>query len=238
MSKRSPQVEDPCLTAAQCRAVDRYAIERLGIPGLVLMENAGRNAAELIARWARQRPAPAPGGPDVAVVCGRGYLGGDGLVIARHLLLRGLRVSVDLLGDPAGLSPDAAVNYRVVTNMGLKVRVMRNGRQIAAAARVWRRSAVLVDALLGTGFTGPVRQPMADVIRRINALARPLIVAIDVPSGLDADTGEASGPAVRAHRTITFLARKLGFSKRRARPCVGRVYVADIGAPLIGYQET
>jgi len=218
------------LTAAQCRAVDQHAIETLGIPGVVLMENAGRNAADLIEKWARRKRPSSPS--RIAIVCGRGNNGGDGFVIARHLAMRGFDVSVDLLGEPAGLSPDAAVNCAIVRKMGLPVRAMDEPELAAKAARRWRRSAVLVDALLGTGFAGDVREPLAGVIRRINALSGPLVVAVDVPSGLNADTGQPGGVAVKADHTITFLAMKTGFTRPAAKPYVGHVTVVDIGSPL------
>jgi hydroxyethylthiazole kinase-like uncharacterized protein yjeF len=218
------------LTAAQCRAVDQYAIATLGIPGVVLMENAGRNAADLIEKWTRQKRAASPF--RAAIVCGRGNNGGDGFVIARHLAMRGSDVSVDLLGEPAGLSPDAGVNYAIVAKMGLAVRPLNGSRALTQAVSRWRRSAVVVDALLGTGFAGEVREPLAGVIRRINELKSPLIVAVDVPSGLNADTGEPGGVAVRADRTVTFLAEKAGLGRRAAKTYAGKVTVVDIGAPL------
>jgi len=219
------------LTRAQCRVVDRYAINELGIPGVVLMENAGRNATDLIERWLRARRKGTNRGRRVAVICGRGNNGGDGFVITRHLVHRGYGVSVDLFGDPSSLAGDAAVNYAIVAQMGVSIRPLDRGRPLAGAARRWRRCDVLVDALLGTGFAGEVREPLASVVRRINALDGPLVVAVDVPSGLDADTGEPGGVAVRAHRTVTFLAAKVGYRKKAAKSYVGRLAVVDIGAP-------
>lgn len=207
------------------------------------MENAGRQAADFIAKKGlavasagrrgrtsgRQGRVSAP----VCIVCGRGNNGGDGFVIARHLALRGFEVSVDLFGEAGGLSADAGVNGAIVRNMGLPVRAIDTPRQLAAAARRWQRCGVLVDALLGTGFAGEVRAPLAEVIRRINALRGPVIVAVDVPSGLNADTGEPGGAAVEADYTVTFVAEKVGFARPGARRYVGRVAVADIGAPRL-----
>ena len=149
------------LTVARTRAVDRYAIEELGIPGPVLMENAGRNAADLIARWLPKRTAKPLSPSRVTVICGRGNNGGDGFVIARHLTNRGCRVQVDLVADPSGLSGDAAVNHGIAERMGVPIRVLGDRRALSAAARRWRQCEVVVDALLGTGFRGPVREPMA-----------------------------------------------------------------------------
>jgi len=230
------------LTREQCRAVDRYAIEQLGIPGVVLMENAGRNAADLIERWLRRRvsesspstsrPSPRRGSPPgrVAVVCGKGNNGGDGFVIARHLIHRGYRVGVALFGDPGSLAGDAAVNHAVLVRMGVRIRPLAES-SLAPAVRTWRQCHIVVDALLGTGFAGQVQGPLAKVIEAINNLAGPTIVAVDVPTGLNADTGEPGGAAIRASHTITFLAAKTGYSRPTARHCLGRVHVVDIGAP-------
>ena len=218
------------LTREQCRAVDKYAIEQLGIPGVVLMENAGRNAADLIEGWLRQRIRAGTSPGTVAIVCGKGNNGGDGFVIARHLIHRGYAVTVDLFGDPAALAGDAAINHNILARMGVRIGPLTE-RTLPAAARRWRRSAVLVDALLGTGFAGEVSGPLAKVIGAINELAGPMIVAVDVPSGLDADTGEPGGLAIRADRTVTFLAAKAGYSRPSAKPYLGRVSVVDIGAP-------
>lgn len=218
------------LTCAQCRAVDRYAIEELGIPGVVLMENAGRNAADLIEDWMRPRLAGRPAGR-VAILCGRGNNGGDGFVVARHLVNRGHEAWVDLMADASALAGDAAVNHAIVRKMGVPIRPLMDVNALPAAVERWQQADVIVDALLGTGFTGQVREPMAEVIRRVNALAGPLVVAIDVPSGLEADTGQVAGEAIRAARTVTFLAEKAGYACESARAYVGQVIVVDIGAP-------
>ncbi|MGQ9649948.1 MAG: NAD(P)H-hydrate epimerase [Phycisphaerae bacterium] len=219
------------LTCAQCRAVDKYAIEELGIPGLVLMENAGRNAADLIETWLAERTGDRKRPSRVAVICGRGNNGGDGFVVARHLVHRGHEVWIDLAAEPAKLASDAAVNHSIVEKMGVPIRLLTDLSAISEASQHWRRADVIVDALLGTGFTGAVREPMAEVIRQVNALSGPLVVAIDVPSGLDADTGQAAGEAVRAHQTITFLAEKSGYACKSARAYTGRITAVDIGAP-------
>ncbi|MBP7937792.1 MAG: NAD(P)H-hydrate epimerase [Phycisphaerae bacterium] len=232
----------PTLTREQCRAVDRYAIEQLGIPGVVLMENAGRNAADLIERWLRRgvsesspsksRPSPRvePRPDHVAVVCGKGNNGGDGFVIARHLIHRGYQVGVVLLGDPGTLAGDAAANHAVLVRMGVRIRPLTES-SLAPAVRTWRQCSIVVDALLGTGFAGQVQGLLAKVIEAVNSLAGPTIVAVDVPSGLDADTGEPGGAAIRANHTVTFLATKTGYLRPTARHYLGRVHVVDIGAP-------
>lgn len=243
------------LTREQCRAVDRYAIEELHIPGIVLMENAGRNAAELILKWVRSiarqpqrgrtgwsRQSRAIAANRVSIICGKGNNGGDGMVIARHLVRHGMQVAVDFTDDPRTLSGDATANYTIIKGMGLPTALLTPDKFAVAACR-WQQSVVLVDALLGTGFSGAVREPLAGIIQRINetrparsarrgSAPGPLIVAVDVPSGLDCDTGKVGGIAVRADRTVTFLAQKPGFATAVAKPYVGKVTVVDIGAPL------
>jgi NAD(P)H-hydrate epimerase len=221
------------LTCAQCREVDQYAIEELGIPGVVLMENAGRNAADLIEERLADRPGAQERPGRIAVVCGGGNNGGDGFVVARHLTHRGHEVWIDLMADPARLAGDAAVNHAIVQKMGVPIRPLCDLAAIPTAVHRWHRSDVIVDALLGTGFAGAVREPMAEVIRQINGLSGPLVVAIDVPSGLDADTGQVAGEAVRAHQTVTFLAEKSGYARESARAYTGRITVVDIGAPTM-----
>ena len=198
------------------------------------MENAGRNAADLIESWAAwMRGKKVAASPAVGIVCGRGNNGGDGLVIARHLAMRGFDVSVDLLGNPAGLSPDASVNFTIAREMGLPIRLLGDSRSLSGGARRWCKCDVLVDACWGRGSRERCAEPLAGVIRRMNELKAPLVVAVDVPSGLNADTGEAGEVAVRAGRTVTFLAEKVGFAVPGAKDYVGRsISVVDIGAPL------
>ncbi len=221
------------LSVAETRAVDRYAIEVLGIPGTVLMENAGRNTADLIERRLKKLQSDRSSPQHIAIVCGKGNNGGDGFVIARHLAHRGYLVDIDLFGRAEDLTGDAAVNHAIVQRMGLPIRRLHDRRTLAAAARRWQKSAVVVDALLGTGFNGQVREPLASVITTINGLRGPLIVAVDVPSGLNADTGVAEGPAIKADMTVTFVAAKSGYNQPTARKYLGRLHVVDIGAPTV-----
>ncbi|MEK6644840.1 MAG: NAD(P)H-hydrate epimerase [Planctomycetota bacterium] len=204
------------LTRAQVREVDRRAIEEYGIPGIVLMENAGRGAAEII-------QGRVPKGGSVAIVCGRGNNGGDGFVIARHLVNDGVTVHLLLTCESAQLSGDAATNYGIAERM--RIPVLRSDW-----VDTLQSADVVVDALLGTGFCGNVRPPLDAVIAAINA-ARGRIIAIDVPSGLDCDTGKPCNATVRAAETITFVARKTGFDAPGATAFTGAVHVFGIGAP-------
>ena len=211
------------LSRDEVRAVDRRAIEEFGVPGVVLMENAGRGAAEVLLALGARGP--------VVVCCGKGNNGGDGFVIARHLDNRRVPLRVLLFARPEELAGDAAVNYHIVRRSGLPIDVRAGGPVDEEALRGELAAAEwVVDALFGTGLTGPVRAPFDQVIAAINA-GPARVLAVDIPSGLDCDTGEPLGPAVRAHHTVTFVAPKKGFGNPAAGAWVGQVHVVDIGAP-------
>jgi hydroxyethylthiazole kinase-like uncharacterized protein yjeF len=211
------------LTAAQMRAVDRAIIEKLGLPSLVLMENAGRGVADLVVR---ERPRVL--GLDVRIVCGAGQNGGDGFVAARHLLRRGADVKVFLALPASKLGGDAAgfahVLHRFAPNSVTDL-------SAEADAKVWQErlsgAAVIVDALFGTGLHSDVTGVPAAAIAGMNTTDA-LRVAVDIPSGLDADTAEIRGSVVKAHVTATMGARKLGLVLDAEAP-VGRVEVIDLG---------
>jgi hydroxyethylthiazole kinase-like uncharacterized protein yjeF len=211
------------LTAAQMRAVDGAIIEKLGLPGLVLMENAGRGVAEIIAR-----ERPQLGGLCVRIVGGAGQNGGDGFVIARHLLGRGADVKVFLALPAAKIAGDAAAFLRVLRALKADVVIDLSAE---SQPRVWQErlcgAAVIVDALFGTGLHAQVTGVPAAAVAGMNATDA-LRVAVDIPSGLDADTGERHGSAVQAHITATMGARKLGLVLDAEAP-VGRVEVVDLG---------
>ncbi len=222
------------LTRQQVREVDRLAIQELGIPGVVLMENAGRNAAGIVLQRLEERSAQTGQLGTVSVVCGGGNNGGDGYVIARHLHNRGVEVKIYAITDPATLSGDAAVHHRICEKMRMLIEPITTQTQLLDTATSWGRAPVLVDALLGTGFQGAVRDHPAAVITAVNGVKTKYgtwILAIDVPSGLDCDTGLPSNATVRADATVTFVASKSGFTNPAARPYTGRVHIADVGAP-------
>jgi NAD(P)H-hydrate epimerase len=209
------------LSREQARALDRRAIEEFGVPGVVLMENAGRGAAELLRALGIRGL--------VAICCGGGNNGGDGFVIARHLHNQQVPVRLLLFGRPEELTGDAAINFHVIARLGLSIAVFAgNHVEGEALHRELRRAEWVVDALFGTGLTGPVRAPFDAVIAAINA-AGAKVLAVDIPSGLDCDTGQPLGPTVRATHTVTFLAQKKGFANPAAQEWLGHVHVADIG---------
>jgi hydroxyethylthiazole kinase-like uncharacterized protein yjeF len=227
--------EPPLLSRAQVRELDRRATHELGIPGAVLMENAGRAVAELVLARLRVDNLAGRRGPvpwRIAIVCGRGNNGGDGYVVARHLHNHGHDVDVASTAAAGELSGDAAAQRAIVERMGIPVATIAGERELADALERWRGCDALVDGLLGTGAVGAPRGAIARAIEAANSVAGPLKVAVDLPSGLDADTGEAPGACFVADATVTFVALKLGFAREDALRYLGQVAVADIGIGL------
>jgi NAD(P)H-hydrate epimerase len=216
------------LTRSQVRDVDRRAIAEFGIPALVLMENAGRGAADLLVALGVHGP--------VAICCGKGNNGGDGMVIARHLQNQGVSVAVHLFAVPEQLSGEAAVQWNIIQKAQISSRVWEQVDEGALAEELGRAEWIL-DALFGTGLNGPVRSPLDQVITTING-SPGRIFAVDIPSGLNADTGEPMGATIRARHTGTFVAAKKGYGNPAARAWLGKVHVIDIGVPLKLLQET
>eukprot|EP00913_Durusdinium_trenchii_P013428 g12609.t1 len=217
------------LSREEVRSVDRIAIDRFHIPGIVLMENAGRGAAELLMSLGIDGP--------VVICCGKGNNGGDGFVIARHLEIRGYDVRILLFCDRDELTGDAETNCRIAEAAGTPMRILTGDdidRQLpnALANCDW-----IVDALLGTGVQGSVREPFPRVIECINQSAAQ-VFAVDLPSGLDCDTGVPLGCCVKARHTATFVARKLGFDNAAAGEWTGDVHVIGIGVPPVVLHES
>jgi ADP-dependent NAD(P)H-hydrate dehydratase / NAD(P)H-hydrate epimerase len=204
----------PLLDAEAMRATDRWAIEQRGVPGLDLMERAGAGVARAVEVHAADGPA--------AVLCGKGNNGGDGLVVARLLREAGWQVTVICTAPPDELSGDARVNLQRLPGEG-PVTLAEGTRAIAGAT-------VLIDALLGTGFAGEPHGPTAEAIDALNA-ADASVVAVDVPSGVDASTGAVAANAVRAAVTVTFHAPKPGLWINPGKSCAGEVHAIDIGIP-------
>ena len=256
----------PVLTRDQVRRVDALAIERYGMSGLVLMENAGRGAVDALLAFDPSLqsesnsplagPPRGPGSPaerlstsnpegvalrlavgpkrhatpQVVILCGKGNNAGDGFVIARHLEIRGVATSVLLLASPSELTGDALANYAILQHTDVTVVDISRGPLEPQLAQHAANARWLVDALLGTGAKGEPREPFATAIRWMNAQpARRL--AVDLPSGLDCDTGEPAAATVQADLTTTFVAAKPGFQVPAAKPYVGELRVIDIGVP-------
>lgn len=208
--------------AEEMRAVDRAASELGHIPGIVLMENAALACVNELKKSHELR------GASVAIFCGRGNNGGDGLAIARHLHNLGAAVSVFLVSGNA-FSGDAEINYDIVTAMGLAVDTVTDTDGLDYVIRSFD---IVVDAILGTGIRGTVRGMAYDVIRLINENAE-YVLSVDVPSGIDSDSGDICGVAVNADKTVTFAAYKIGMLMYPAADCVGEVIVDKISMPEI-----
>jgi NAD(P)H-hydrate epimerase len=208
----------PLVNAEEMRELDRYTIETLGIPADTLMENAGRAVADELLR-------ELPDGAEVSIVCGRGNNAGDGLVAARHLHRENVDVCVILLGEADHLSGDAATNLERACQVGVPL-----------ADHEWRppTRGIVVDAIFGTGLSRDVEGVEADWIRRINACRAEAagavqVVAVDLPSGLCADTGAALGACIEADVTVALAVPKLGLTLEPGRSAAGRISVANIG---------
>lgn len=211
----------PPLSRSLVRQVDHDAVTQLGIPSLLLMENAARGVCEFVRGLSKV--------DRILILCGYGNNGGDGLAVARLLAAHGLLPEVFLITGGRALSADAMANLEMLTRSGLTVAIDEEVR-LQAALDSTGATDLLIDALLGTGIQGPVRAPFCDVISQINASpARTL--SVDIPSGLDCDTGQPHGLCVRAAWTITFVSEKIGFTRSESREWTGDVYVCPIGIP-------
>src|SRR5256885_1123068 len=222
---RVPCLPMRVLTAAQMREADRRTIEDVGIPSLVLMENAGGQvvaAIEAIHTDLLDR--------QVAVLCGRGNNGGDGFVVARTLLQRGVDVSVFLIGQVSDVRGDARVNLDILGRLGVTVVEISDGQAWELHLGEVRDCNPTVDAIFGTGLNAPVRGMIESVITDVNASGIP-VVSIDLPSGLSADSCDPIGESIEAGTTVTLAAPKLPLVLPPAENRAGDIVIADIGIP-------
>lgn len=232
------------------RAFDKHAIEECQVPGVVLMENAGRGAADVLSAMIevdrprasddRRRAFPSrhvrtPGQPAsyplnarVVVVCGTGNNGGDGFVVARHLLARGAEVSVILTGHSENVSGDARINHDAYIDLGGAFVEFPEGSPLDDLRSELARADYVIDAMFGTGLDRPITGRLLEIIGAFNA-AKARKVALDIPSGLDADSGAALGIAVEADDTVTFGHLKIGLLTPEGARLAGRVHVVDLG---------
>lgn len=213
------------LTSVQMRDVDRKTIEEIGIPGAVLMENAGLRVAAAV-----RGVFPEKEGLEVVVVAGRGNNGGDGFVAARHLHGDGYAVAVILLGRVSDLKGDALLNARICRNVGVLLVEAPDAASWSKSRRLLRGAGAVIDAVFGTGLVKPAEGLNARVIEDING-SPGLKVSVDVPSGLSSDTARLTGPAVRADMTVALAAPKICHVLPPAEGHVGVLVIADIGIP-------
>jgi NAD(P)H-hydrate epimerase len=212
------------LTRAQAREIDRLAVEKYHVPSILLMENAARSFVDAV-----RDDLPTSG--EIGVLCGGGNNGGDGLAIARHLRNRGYNTSVVLAVRPDTLKGDALVNWRITSAMeGYSAY-----HEDLTGVFILDECTLIIDALFGTGLTRPIEGAMADYVKACNGddrRPRCPVIAVDIPSGLDCDTGEPLGEfCIRADRTVTFVAEKAGFANPKSKPFTGDIVVGDIGCP-------
>jgi len=237
MEKYSPNKKMIVMSREQVRTFDAWAINTLGVPGVVLMENAGRSCAELI-----KEKLKGIAEPKVCIFCGTGNNGGDGYVIARHLLntrlgvgtsrsRSGFKVTVVICGDRSKIKGDAKLNLDILERLGQPIEQLDiAGTDIPGRVKAFAAdAALLVDGLFGTGLKGRLSDEYKQLIENINSQNRS-ILSVDIPSGLDCDTGQPLGAAIRATYTVTFVAVKKGFTfADTAAQYTGEIFVASIG---------
>ncbi len=226
---RADSIPMKILTAAEMNQVDRFTVERYGQTMAGLMENAGAQVPHVVLKYARD-----VSGKKIVILCGKGNNGGDGFVAARHLKLLGAQVQVFLFAALTDLKAEAAANANSWKNSGGNLQTVLTSHDLPDVNSALASAHVIVDSLLGTGVRGAVEGVLADAIEAVNAVAksnRALVIAVDIPSGLPADTGVALGPAIQATATVTFTAPKIGMVQPQAAEFVGELYVRNIGSP-------
>ncbi len=208
------------------REIDRKAIEKYEIPGIILMENAGRNVVEVILKM-----LPDPNKAKVAIFCGKGNNGGDGFVIARHLYNKRIDISVYLTTKVHNVltGGDTSTNLKILLNMNIEIKELQVD-DINRIEKELHGCNLIVDAIFGTGLSGEIREPVRSLIVKINESNAP-VVSVDIPSGLDCDEGTVLGTAVKASKTVTFVAAKTGFFKESGKEHTGELVVSDISVP-------
>lgn len=215
------------LSAMQMAEVDRLTTERYRIPSILLMENAGRSVADEI-----EKMCPGLDRKRIVVLCGRGNNGGDGFVAARYMALRGANPSILLFSQPEKLRGDALTNLEIAKSMGLQIQILATPAEAKPHLRKMEAPDVIVDALFGTGLAKPIGPDFRYVVEWINARnSEAFVAAVDIPSGIMADSPEIIGPAVRAALTVTFSALKLAQVMPPASDYAGKVVLVPIGSP-------
>jgi len=213
------------VSASEMRKIDGLAIDELGIPGTVLMENAARGATRVFLK--HFNPSP---GSLIVILCGRGNNGGDGYVIAKYLHERGMCVSVAVFCDMSAVSGDALINLEILKRMNIEITEITDDEQWISFSDTIQKVDFMIDGLFGTGLNSPVRGRFKKAIDYANASAKP-IMAVDIPSGLNADNGQVMGTAIKADLTVTFGFPKPGMFVFPGADLVGRIALIDIGIP-------
>jgi NAD(P)H-hydrate epimerase len=214
------------LSTEQVRSVDAWAARTLGLPGIILMENAGRSVAEVLTSLVATPPEK-----PVLILCGPGNNGGDGLVMARHLHGAGWPVFVVLGCEPDAYKGDALFHCQILFHCGIAwERASVFFEALKASSAIWDGYSWVVDALFGTGLKRALISPFFDWVEAVNRSGLP-VLSVDLPSGLDGDTGQPLGTAIRATHTVAMVALRMGFAEPRAKEFLGTTHVASIGLP-------
>lgn len=214
----------PKITVTEARAIDAAAVSELGISSLLLMENAARSVCQTINRHFDDMAS-------ICIACGSGNNGGDGLALARLLAAEGLIATTYLINADRQLSDDAEVNRLLLQKSGVPIITDPQGERFQQDIGKLTAESLIVDCLLGTGLQGNLKSPYANTVKAIND-STAKILAVDVPSGLNAETGQPGNPTVIADRTVTFVGIKPGFETATSQPSTGPIVVAPIGLPL------
>lgn len=218
------------VSVAQMQQIDKRAIEHLGIPRLLLMEHAGLALAHVVKTLDQNLQNPKTQSPQVLVCCGTGFNGGDGMAAARHLHDWGYTVCVAIVGRADQLQEEPAVYAAILRHLGISLLECPSIERMCSLKPMLEKSDIIVDALLGIGLQGVVRQPMASLIQQINQTGK-VVVSADVPSGLDGDTGQPQGCAVRATTTVAFGRPKEGCLTSEGACYTGALIVESITIP-------
>jgi ADP-dependent NAD(P)H-hydrate dehydratase / NAD(P)H-hydrate epimerase len=213
------------VSADEMREMDRLTMESFGVPGRILMENAGKGATEVFLST-----FPDLSGSRIGIVAGRGNNGGDGFVIARYLAQKGLRVTLFLLADRNDVSGDAETNLYLTDLLKIPVIEIKHMDSFNAGKAEMTAQDIWIDAIFGTGLNSDVRGYFKEIIDFINHRGRP-VFSVDIPSGLNADTGKAGGVCIQAHTTATFAFPKIGHILYPGAKYTGKLHVVDIGIP-------
>ncbi|MCF7916614.1 MAG: NAD(P)H-hydrate epimerase [Candidatus Omnitrophica bacterium] len=212
------------ITAKQMQEIDRIAIQDFKIPSIVLMENAGRAAAEVAASMLTDK------NKKVVFVCGKGNNGGDGFVCARHLINKGINVDIFLTGNRDQLKGDAKINFLILEKMKAPIYILEEEKKFINLGNKIKNSGLVIDAIFGIGISGEIKKPYSTIIKTINDNKNKTL-ALDIPSGLDATEGFSLGSCVKADKTVTFAASKTGLVNNQGPSFSGQIIVADISIP-------
>ncbi len=218
------------ISVEQMQKIDQAAIENLGIPRLLLMEHAGLAIAKAVVDLSPRSEDPSVSDQSLFICCGTGYNGGDGLAAARHLHNWGYDLRIAILGKIGQLREEPAIYAYILRQLGLSLLECPSLEALSNLEDVWNTCSLIVDALLGIGVRGNVREPITSLIHRMNRSGKP-IVAVDIPSGLNADTGLPQGCAVNANLTVTFGLPKKGCLIQQGPAHTGKLQVDSITIP-------